>query len=209
MLDLVTESPVVWVLVVMSVVALTIVLLKLWQLTRLRPENHASLEHAIQTWIRGNQDDALQQIDRSSFGALVLERAMQGVKTDIREDILREELERLALVKLNDLRSLLPALEVIGTLSPLIGLFGTVLGMIEAFQAMEAAGSRVDPSVLSAGIWQALLTTAIGLSVAIPTLAIFNWLDRKVQRVATWLNDAIIRIFSSHFGISDDMIVRE
>ena len=81
------------------------------------------------------------------------------------------------------MRAQLPALEVIGTLTPLLGLLGTVLGMIAAFRAMEVAGSQVDPSVLSGGIWQALLTTAMGLAIAIPVMAAYNWMDRKSQRV--------------------------
>jgi biopolymer transport protein ExbB len=56
----------------------------------------------------------------------------------------------------------------------LLGLFGTVLGMVEAFRQLELAGSQVDPAVLSGGIWQALLTTAVGLAVAIPAVLAHN-----------------------------------
>lgn len=194
-------SPVVWVLLVMSVLALTIVLLKMWQLVQLRPETHAPLEEALVLWGNGYRDQAMERVDVDSFGGELLLLAMQATTKKMDSEPVREELERMALTKLNDLRSLLPALEVIATLSPLLGLLGTVLGMIEAFQAMEAAGSRVDPAVLSSGIWQALLTTAIGLTIAIPTLAMYNWLDRKVQRVAEWLSDATTRVFSIHHGV--------
>ena len=54
------------------------------------------------------------------------------------------------------------------TAAPLLGLLGTVLGMIEAFRQLEAAGTRVNPSLLAGGIWEALITTAAGLVVAIP-----------------------------------------
>ena len=195
-------SPVVWVLLAMSVLALTIVLLKIWQLVQLRPESNAALEEALGKWCSGRHEEAIEKIDHSSFGADMLLLAMQATSTGLPMDPLREELERMAITKLKELRSLLPALEAVATLSPLLGLLGTVLGMIEAFQAMEAAGSRVDPAVLSSGIWQALLTTAIGLTIAIPALALYNWLDRKVQRVAEWLSDATTRIFSVHHGIS-------
>ena len=195
-------SPVVWVLLAMSVLALTIVLLKIWQLVQLRPESNAPLEAAIGEWCGGHHAQAIEKIDQSSFGGDILLLAMQASSKGLPMEPLREELERMAITKLKELRSLLPALEAIATLSPLLGLLGTVLGMIEAFQAMEAAGSRVDPAVLSSGIWQALLTTAIGLTIAIPALALYNWLDRKVQRVAEWLSDATTRIFSVHHGIA-------
>ncbi|WP_085584233.1 MotA/TolQ/ExbB proton channel family protein [Thalassospira mesophila] len=72
----------------------------------------------------------------------------------------------------------------IAVLSPLLGLLGTVMGMINAFQQMEGAGSRIDPSVLSGGIWLALLTTAIGLVVAIPATALHMWMQGIISRAA-------------------------
>ena len=57
-------------------------------------------------------------------------------------------------------------LDSVAQLAPLLGLFGTVLGMIEAFQSLQDAGSQVDPSLLAGGIWVALLTTAVGLALA-------------------------------------------
>ncbi|MDO6806083.1 MotA/TolQ/ExbB proton channel family protein, partial [Wenyingzhuangia sp. 1_MG-2023] len=90
------------------------------------------------------------------------------------EAALREETLRLARIEVGKLTQGLRPLEVIANIAPLLGLFGTVLGMIEAFQAMEAAGSKVDPAVLSGGIWQALLTTAGGLAVAIPVSMIHS-----------------------------------
>lgn len=80
--------------------------------------------------------------------------------------------------------------------SPLLGLLGTVLGMIEAFRQLASSGSQVDPSVLSGGIWQALLTTAAGLSVAIPVVLLHSWLERRVERCAHRMEDAVTRIFT-------------
>ena len=58
----------------------------------------------------------------------------------------------------------MPTLEIIGQVSPLIGLLGTVIGMIDSFNELELGGSLVDPSILAGGIWTALLTTAMGLN---------------------------------------------
>lgn len=80
-------------------------------------------------------------------------------------------------------------MSAIAVLSPLLGLLGTVMGMIEAFQRMEGAGSRIDPSVLSGGIWLALLTTAIGLVVAIPATAFHMWMQGVIGRVAAVMED--------------------
>jgi len=80
-------------------------------------------------------------------------------------------------------------MSAIAVLSPLLGLLGTVMGMIEAFQKMEGAGSRIDPSVLSGGIWLALLTTAIGLVVAIPATAFHMWMQGVISRAAAVMED--------------------
>ena len=109
---------------------------------------------------------------------------------------MREEVERVATDELGNLRSHIGLLELIGSLSPLLGLLGTVLGMIQAFRAMETAGRNVDPSILSGGIWAALLTTAAGLIVAIPVVAIASWFDRSILKIAHTTEDAVTRIFT-------------
>ena len=204
MLDRLSEflsvgGPVVWVLLLMSIAAVSIIVLKLWQFVTLKPENQGNLEEVLSLWRRGQNQTALERLDETVFIANVAGFAMQSMNEGAwDEEVLKEELDRIAILKLNDLRSLLPALETIGTLSPLLGLLGTVLGMINAFQAMEAAGTQVDPSVLSGGIWQALITTALGLGVAIPALIAHSWMAQKVQRVATQFNDCVTQLFTSH-----------
>jgi biopolymer transport protein ExbB len=75
-------------------------------------------------------------------------------------------------------------LAILGSLVPLMGLLGTVLGMIRVFSNVAEAGDVSDISLLASGIWEALLTTAAGMSVAIPILLVFYWLSGKVDRVA-------------------------
>ena len=98
---------------------------------------------------------------------------------------------RQARNEIEGLRGGMRALELIAAVAPLLGLLGTVFGMIEAFRALEQAGSQVDPSLLSGGIWEALLTTAAGLSVAIPALAAFHWFDRSLERLRFLLEDRL------------------
>jgi biopolymer transport protein ExbB len=77
-----------------------------------------------------------------------------------------------------------------------------VLGMIEAFRQLEAAGTRVNPSLLAGGIWEALLTTAVGLAVAIPAVAALNWLERVVERTAHDMDSAITGVFTQDLSTS-------
>jgi biopolymer transport protein ExbB len=74
-------------------------------------------------------------------------------------------------------------LSVIGHLAPMIGLLGTVWGLVDAFHQIEAHGGNVQPGDLASGIWQALLTTVFGLIVALPTLAIYHFLDNRVAAI--------------------------
>jgi biopolymer transport protein ExbB len=191
-------GPVVWILMVFSVVALTIVLLKLWQFSSLRAESLKTAQLAIDDWRDGSREQSLEKLDeKRPIDALVGYTIRALLSANISVELIREEAERRAMNQLSQLRSYLRPLEIIATLSPLLGLLGTVLGMITAFQQMEGAGSQVDPSVLSGGIWQALLTTAVGLAVAIPVVTLQSWLERKVERVAHNMNDAVTQVFTS------------
>ena len=81
-----------------------------------------------------------------------------------------------------------------------MGLFGTVLGMIDAFRALQNAGTSVDPSLLAGGIWVALLTTAAGLAVAMPTSLILNWFEARMRRDRVFANRALRVIFAPGTG---------
>ena len=91
-----------------------------------------------------------------------------------------QEIETLLQKKYLRSQKFLPSLEIIAQVSPLIGLLGTVIGMIDSFNELELGGSLVDPSILAGGIWTALLTTAMGLIVAIPALISHYFFDKKL-----------------------------
>lgn len=80
------------------------------------------------------------------------------------------------------LESRLPALSAIAHLAPLMGLLGTVTGMIKCFQEIHSIGGQVDVTQLAGGIWEALLTTAFGLIVAIPVTALHHYFDNIVGK---------------------------
>lgn len=97
-------------------------------------------------------------------------------------DAARDQLEVLARQHAVTLRSGFRFIDLAATAAPLLGLLGTVLGMIEAFRQMEAAGSRVEPSQLAGGIWEALLTTAAGMVVALVALVCLSILESLAER---------------------------
>ena len=192
-----TGGPVVLILMAMSVLAVTIVLLKLWQFHTVRLGDQASARRALACYRAGRVAEAAARASESRNPvSQALLRAIRGQQRGLPEARVREEVVRWGSDVLERLRHWFRPLEVIGSLAPLLGLFGTVLGMIEAFKQLEQAGNRVDPSILSGGIWEALLTTAVGLAVAIPTVILLNWLERKVDRLAHAMDDVVTQVFT-------------
>lgn len=191
-------GPVLLVLLAMSIIALAIILVKLYQFAALRVRDPGFVDQVLKYYRAGHYEEALRILARNRNPvAQVLDVAISGhAREDLDERLVREEVQRVASEHLERMRSYLRGLEVIGTLSPLLGLLGTVLGMIEAFQQLEQAANRVDPAVLSGGIWEALLTTAAGLTVAIPALMMLNWFERIVQRSAHSIEDAVTQVFT-------------
>lgn len=191
-------GPVVLILLLMSVTAGTLLLLKFWQLRTLSRRRLLAMETALNAWLLGNATSTQIGLRRCGAPARRLLEEAFRLRTDstLPEPLVREELARLASRELDRLQSHFRTLEMIGTLAPLLGLLGTVLGMISAFQELEAGGNRVDVSLLSNGIWEALLTTAVGLAVAIPVVAILVLLERRVDRFRRQLEDVLTQLFT-------------
>lgn len=169
-------GPVILILFAASVYVLAVTLFKLWQFRVAAVGRHSALREAVRAWDRGERDIAAAALSRSkSYLVPVVEMAFASEAED--NDRLVTEAE----ARFTKLERGLRSLENVAQLAPLLGLFGTVLGMIEAFQALQAAGSQVDPSILAGGIWVALMTTAAGLAVAMPTSLIHSWLDGRMD----------------------------
>ena len=97
---------------------------------------------------------------------------------------LRDALERTANAEIWSLERHLSTLATLATIAPLLGFLGTVMGMIRAFMKIEALAGNVNAEVLAGGIWEAMVTTAAGLAVGIPTLIFHNTFVGRVGRVA-------------------------
>ena len=208
-------GPVVWILLGFSVIALTLILVKSWQLWWAGRRVERIGDQVLGHRQRGDIDAALGLLTGVKQPGLVLLRDTFDLRVrGVEEALMREELERRFTRMSDQLRTGLRPLELIGSISPLLGLLGTVFGMIMAFQQMEQAGSQIDPGVLSGGIWQALLTTAAGLVVAIPVVLLHNGLDQWVYRLTRQMQDLVTRAFTQpamdHPDTSDQIhLVRE
>jgi biopolymer transport protein ExbB len=108
--------------------------------------------------------------------------------------VLETVLDHAIAQEIRDVSHYLPALATIGTMAPLLGLLGTVVGMIKAFMVVEEAGGQVDASLLAGGIWEAMLTTAFGLSVALPAMIGHNYLISRVDAIEARLEYGAIQL---------------
>lgn len=171
-------GPVIAVLIVVSVFTLTLITLKTWQYHGARVGRDDAIRETLVHWDAGRRDEAMARISSSRhFLAPVVSLGLQISGQEAAKERLESEAER----ELNRLESGFRVLDTVAQLAPLLGLFGTVLGMIEAFQALQDGGSQVDPSALAGGIWVALLTTAAGLAVAMPTSIALSWFEARID----------------------------
>ena len=189
-------GPVMLVLFALSIIALAIILLKLYQFWRTRLLRTEFIDRTVRTLRTDGIDAALNHLkDNNHPIAHVMQTTLKAVgNPSLAVEDRDTEINRVGSAEIRNLESYLRGLEVIANLSPLLGLLGTVLGMIKAFARLENAGTKVDPAILAGGIWEALLTTAFGLSVAIPALAAFYLLEGQVENIRARMKDTTIRI---------------
>jgi biopolymer transport protein ExbB len=193
-----------------SVIAVAIVLERLWTLQRKRVLP-ASLTTQISDWVQENQLDAqhVQAVYQSSPLGQVLAAGL--VYRYAPREVLKESIEDAGRHVVHDLERFLNPLGTIAAITPLLGLLGTVSGMIRAFTAITAQGVG-NPTVLAGGIAEALITTAAGLTVAIPSLIAFRYLRGRVDGLVVAIEKESIRFIeallqqqrSGVFGVSDE-----
>lgn len=178
----------------LSVFLLAILLWKFAGLMILGPWRRRGTQAALLAWEQYRDDEALALSGPAVLGRF-LGATIKAART-LPDAHARERSEALALSALEELRAGARALDLIATISPLLGLLGTVLGMIGAFQALQEAGAQADPAVLAGGIWEALLTTAAGMAVAIPATVASVWVDGIAHRAGRDMEEAATAIFT-------------
>jgi len=188
-------GPIVVILLCLSVLSLAIILLKVFQFWRAGLTRRAFIDVAIDKVKSGDTDGAAAVLRKTR--SPVARTLLAGVEGAQNGGNAEEEIARVGGNELGGLQSYFRWLEVIGNISPLLGLLGTVIGMINAFQQLQLAGNKVDPAILSGGIWVALLTTAVGLAVAIPAIASLNLLESRVDVARLTLRDASLRLLAA------------
>ena len=188
-------GPVMLILLGFSIISLTIILAKIYQFWAIKLGKIKFVDNAISQLDKNSPSPILGELKGNPHpAAAVLTSVIESsTNATMSPSDIETEVGRVGSREIKNLDRYLRGLEVIANLSPLLGLLGTVLGMIKAFARLETAGTNVDPAILAGGIWEALLTTAFGLSVAIPTLAAFYLLESKVANCRSLLEDSATR----------------
>ncbi len=174
-----------------SVLALAIFLERLIRFAVVRIRGLGMVEQ-IAEYLRTGQDDKAYALASSSdtpMGRIVT----QGMEV---KDQDRKTLETVIVhatdEEVRGLSRYLQALATIGNIAPLLGLLGTVIGMIKAFMVIQQMGGKVNAAVLAGGIWEAMLTTALGLAVALPTMVAHSYLVSRVDKYEARLQQGAV-----------------
>ena len=187
-----------YVLGALSVYALAVILYKAAQFAHAGIFNTRFIEPTIAEIKSGDRDKAMEILERIPGPiARIMRVAFKCVSDrNISKQSKEAEIARVGSLEVQYLESHLRGLDMVATVSPLIGLLGTVIGMVRAFATLSDAGSRVDPALLAGGIWEALLTTVGGLLVAIPALAAHYIIDGIVEKARATMKDVSVQILA-------------
>jgi biopolymer transport protein ExbB len=209
---------IVLVLAIMSIWSLTIMIQKAWSIKKAQNETKRFAPEFSQFLEEDNLTEAIRLAEgyKKSHVARVLGNALSEVKPLIMDgsvtvaDINSAEraVEREMLMTIVDLKRGLGVLATVGATAPFVGLLGTTMGIVNAFTGMAASGSG-GLSAISAGIAEALITTAFGLMVAIPAVWMFNYFSTKIDNLTAEMTytskemiDYLIKGVSGEFGRS-------
>ncbi len=175
-------GPLMWAILAASVVGVGVFLERLWSLQRSRIHPRAFVERIRALVAKGKTSEALLLCEENGSSiATVMAGALRAYENaNDRRDI-KEAVEEVGAREVAHMDRNVEIVGVIATISPLLGLLGTVVGMIQVFREFVTAfaSGAVGPDTFAQGIWQALITTAYGLTVAIPTLLLYRYLQGR------------------------------
>lgn len=176
-------GPLMYLIILCSIVALAVAIERLYHFYRARININKFMESISNTLKRNRIMEALDLCEQTPGPVAHIMKA--GIlKHDRSRQEIKEAIEDAGIYEVPRLEKNLGALATIAHISPLLGLLGTVTGMVRAFQVIQEKATSlhpVSPGDLAGGIWEALITTAAGLIVAIPTFVAYNYLVSRVK----------------------------
>jgi len=185
-----------------SIVALAIIIERFFSLRRASIDTREFMDTMRQVLRQNRIQDAVEICDEGDAPMARIMRAGILKYNRTKEDI-REAIEDAGHLEIPRLERYLSAMATCANIAPLLGLLGTVAGMIKAFAQIQALEGQVSPSDLAEGIGNALVTTAAGLTVAIPTLVAYNYFVTRVENMILEMeisSSELIELLTRHRG---------
>lgn len=184
MVDVIVRGGLIMVpLLLCSVLAVAVSLERIWFMVKARVDTEDLMEDVKLALAQGKVLEAMQ-IAKKSRGpvASVLSAGIAHYDRDKEE--IKERVEEVGKEEIFKMERRMNILDAIVTIAPLLGLLGTVTGIIKSFNVLGALEGIDQPAALSIGIAEALITTAVGLMIAIPTMAVYSYLNSLIDRNA-------------------------
>ncbi|KPK09968.1 MAG: biopolymer transporter ExbB [Acidithiobacillales bacterium SG8_45] len=193
-----TGGWVMWPIILCSIAAMAIIGERLWSLQK-KYVIPASLMPQVRQWLASNELDSarIELLRNSSPLGKILAAGL--VNRDHSREVIKEAVEDAGRHAAPDLERFLNSLGTIAAITPFLGLFGTVIGMIDMFAGISSQGIG-DPAVVAGGIAQALVTTAAGIAVAIPSVMFYRFFRGKVNELLVEMEQEAIRLIEILHG---------
>jgi|TARA_B110000263_G_C15284814_1_gene500198 biopolymer transport protein ExbB len=179
-------------IILCSVISAAICVERFWTLRRqqIAPRN---LLAQVWNWIKNNELDAKRMRDLKN-GSPLGQILAAGITNHRRgRDIMKESIEEVASHVVHELERYLNTLGTVAAITPLLGLLGTVIGMIRVFTSIKLEGTG-NAAVLAGGISEALITTAAGLTVAIPSLFFYRFFQRRIDELVVSMEQEALKL---------------
>lgn len=190
-----------WLMIPIILCSIAVVAISIERLIALNPEKIAprNLLAQVWGWIKNNQLDAqkIRELKATSPLGQILAAGLSNSSHG--RDVMKESIQEAASHVIHDMERYLNTLGTIAAVAPLLGLLGTVIGMIKVFTAIMLQGTG-NAGVLAGGISEALITTAAGLSVAIPALIMHRFYSRRIDTVVVTLEQDTIKLVDALHG---------
>ncbi|HVS27879.1 MAG TPA: MotA/TolQ/ExbB proton channel family protein [Burkholderiales bacterium] len=168
----------IWLIIIASIIALGIIVERAWSLRRDLVAPRALLPNVVNDYQQnGVNDDLLKRLEQGPLLGQIFAAGLKNIRSP--REVVKESLDEAGHAAAHELERFLTSLGTIATISPLLGLFGTVIGMIEIFGSQAPTGS--NPVQLAHGISIALYNTAFGIMVAIPSMIFYRYYRSKVE----------------------------
>ncbi|MDD5135792.1 MAG: MotA/TolQ/ExbB proton channel family protein [Candidatus Omnitrophica bacterium] len=187
-------GPVMIPIILASILGLAIIIDKLWMLVRIRIDAQKFTNDLVMEVREGDFDKAIDMCIKNARSPLAVTLRSGLEKRGLELHEIEKALERTGNNQVKNLEKGIGGLISIIGIEPLMGFLGTITGLIKAFMAWEKAGSNITVSALAAGIYEAMITTAAGLIIAVPFYLVCNFIISRIKYISYEMSDSSMQL---------------